>query len=96
MDRLAGLAGTEPPAAGAGPTASTVRRLVRNPMAVVGLVIVVAFVLLALLAPLFAPRDPTVSIDALKTDLRADSIPGPAAGLPARQRRARARLLLAG
>jgi peptide/nickel transport system permease protein len=82
VDSLAGLAGAEPPAAGAGPTASTVRRLVRNPMAVVGLVIVVAFVLLALLAPWLAPRDPTVSIDALKTELRADSIPGPQPGFP--------------
>jgi peptide/nickel transport system permease protein len=97
IDSLAGI-GTTPAAAGAtgrpggpggdpagqgtGPTAQALRRLLRNPVALTGMVIVTAFVVLAVLAPWLAPRDPTVTIDVLKEQLRADTIPGPQPGFP--------------
>jgi peptide/nickel transport system permease protein len=84
VDALAEVAGADDAMieAGGGLTAGAVRRLARNPVAVTGAVIVLAFVVLAVLAPWLAPHDPTVSMAALKTDLRADSIPGPQPGFP--------------
>ncbi|MBO3093556.1 ABC transporter permease [Cellulomonas dongxiuzhuiae] len=57
-----------------------VRRLVRNPAAVVGVLIVVAFVLVAVLAPLLAPYGPGALPG--RADVRPTFIPGPSAGHP--------------
>jgi peptide/nickel transport system permease protein len=65
---------------GASLVAEAGRRLVRNPIAVLGAVIVVAFVLLAIFAPLLTPKDPTVFYPQLTGKLTPDSIPGPQPG----------------
>ncbi|MBO3087070.1 ABC transporter permease [Cellulomonas dongxiuzhuiae] len=57
-----------------------VRRLVRDPAAVVGVLIVVAFVLVAVLAPLLAPYGPGALPG--RADVRPTFIPGPSAGHP--------------
>jgi peptide/nickel transport system permease protein len=82
LDGLAEMAGapTELTEGASGVTGEALHRLLRNPVAVAGMVIVVAFVVLAVIAPYVAPHDPTVTIDALKAELRADSIPGPMPG----------------
>lgn len=51
------------------------RRLRRNPAAVVGFALVVLFVLVAVLAPLLAPDDPVASPDL--GQIRPGAIPGP-------------------
>jgi peptide/nickel transport system permease protein len=56
------------------------RRLVRNPIAMLGAAIVVLFVLLAVFAPLLTPKDPTVIYPELTSRLTADSFPGPQPG----------------
>lgn len=66
----------------AGPDAGAWRRLAHDPAAVTGAVIVVAFVVLALVAPWVAPHDPHVVFDALRAQLRADAIPGAQPGFP--------------
>lgn len=58
------------------------RRLRRNPVAIVGAVIVGLFVLVAIFAPLIAPHDPVQRFDELTRDLTVDSIPGATAGHP--------------
>lgn len=58
------------------------RRLARNPVAIVGAVIVVAFIVVAALAPLLAPHDPVTRFESLKRDLTPDNIPGARAGFP--------------
>jgi peptide/nickel transport system permease protein len=55
-------------------------RLARNPIAILGTVIVVAFVLLAVFAPLLTPKDPTVRYPELVSQVRADYFPGPQPG----------------
>jgi peptide/nickel transport system permease protein len=59
-----------------------VRRLRRNPVAIVGAVIVGLFILMAAFAPLIAPHDPGHPFQELLKDLRADSIPGARDGFP--------------
>ncbi len=56
------------------------RRLSRNPVAIIGAVIVVAFLLLALFAPLLTPRDPNVRY--LIDEIRPGEIPGGRSGYP--------------
>ncbi len=56
------------------------RRLRRNPVAIIGAVIVVAFLLLALLSPLLAPRDPYIRY--LIDEIRPGQIPGSRNGFP--------------
>lgn len=51
------------------------RRLRRNPVAILGAVLVLLFVLVAVLAPLLAPYDPTDQV--LKDQIRPGFIPGP-------------------
>jgi peptide/nickel transport system permease protein len=55
LDQLA-AAGAEP--GGVSRWRDTLRRLRRNPVAVVGAVIILAFILVAIFAPLLAPKDP--------------------------------------
>lgn len=56
------------------------RGLVRNPAAITGVVILTAFLLLALLAPLLAPHGAAEVIPQLQREMRPDLIPGPRAG----------------
>ena len=58
IDALAAKA-AEADEGGIGLYADAFRRLVRNPVAIVGAVIVLLFILLAIFAPLIAPKDPT-------------------------------------
>ena len=58
------------------------RRLLRNPAAVVGAVIILLFLLVAIFAPLVAPHDPVQRFPELTRDLTVDSIPGAGAGHP--------------
>jgi peptide/nickel transport system permease protein len=53
------------------------RRLRRNPVAILGAALIVLFVLVAILAPLLAPFDPTDQV--LKGQIRPGFIPGPSA-----------------
>ncbi|HEV2088964.1 MAG TPA: ABC transporter permease [Cryptosporangiaceae bacterium] len=78
-DRIDALAG----AAGDGGTSlamDALKRLSRNPVAMVGAAIVLTFVLLAIFAPLIAPRDPYFRY--LIDEIRPGSIPGGRAGFP--------------
>jgi peptide/nickel transport system permease protein len=59
-----------------------VRRLRRNPVAIVGAVIVSLFILVAIFAPLIAPHDPVQRFPELTKDLRVDAIPGATNGFP--------------
>ena len=56
------------------------RRLRRNPMAILGAVLVSLFVLVAIFAPLLAPHDPTEQL--LLGEVRPGFIPGPRDGFP--------------
>ena len=58
------------------------RRLRRNPVAIVGAAIVGLFVLVALLAPLIAPHDAVTRFPELTEKLTVDSIPGATDGHP--------------
>ncbi|MFD4193194.1 ABC transporter permease [Amycolatopsis thermoflava] len=60
--------------------ADAVRRMLRNPVAITGAVITVLFVLLAILAPFLAPKNPYIPYDELRVNLRPDFIPGPMDG----------------
>ncbi|GAB3582168.1 ABC transporter permease subunit [Amycolatopsis endophytica] len=60
--------------------ADAVKRMARNPVAITGAVITVLFVLLAIFAPLLAPKNPHIPYDELRANLRPDSIPGPMDG----------------
>lgn len=68
--RIDGLAETGA-AGGTSLTADALRRLSRNPVAIVGAVIVLIFVLVAIFAPLLAPKDPYVRY--LIDDVRQNS-----------------------
>jgi peptide/nickel transport system permease protein len=63
-------------------TQEAFRRLRRDPIAITGAVIVGAFVLVAVLAPLLAPYDATQQFPQLQEDLRPGQIPGPQEGFP--------------
>ena len=58
------------------------RRLRRNPVAIVGAAIVGAFLLIAIFAPLIAPHDPVQRFQELNDKLRVDHIPGASARFP--------------
>ncbi|SDY42933.1 peptide/nickel transport system permease protein [Modestobacter sp. DSM 44400] len=81
IDALAARAG-QVPADGGGVslTKSAFRRLRRDPVAIIGAVIVVVFLLVAAFAPLLAPRDPLEQ--ALLSQVRQGSIPGAQDGFP--------------
>jgi peptide/nickel transport system permease protein len=65
---------------GQGLWASAARRLRRNPSAIAGAVLVAAFVLVALLAPVLAPGTPGVPLP--NSGVTPSSVPGPSAGHP--------------
>src|SRR5664280_2370962 len=62
--------------AGGGLLREAVTRLRRSPVAIIGAVLIVLFVLVALLAPVLAPHSPTAA-DLSK--VRPGSVPGPSA-----------------
>jgi peptide/nickel transport system permease protein len=68
--------------AGRSLTAEAFRRLRRNPVAITGAVLVGAFVLVAVFAPVLAPHGAAESFPALRENLRPDTIPGPQPGFP--------------
>ena len=81
IDELAALAGQVPEGeGGVSLTKSAIRRLRRDPVAIIGAVIVVVFLVVALFAPLLAPRDPLAQT--LLSEIRPGSIPGSREGFP--------------
>ncbi|WP_435828070.1 ABC transporter permease [Micromonospora purpureochromogenes] len=58
------------------------QRLRRNPVAIVGAIIVGLFILVAVFAPLIAPHDPAQEFDALTKNLTVENIPGATDGHP--------------
>ena len=63
-------------------TAEAFRRLRRDPVAIIGAVIVAAFVLIAAFAPVIAPHSAAEVFPELQRDLRPGNIPGPLPGFP--------------
>jgi peptide/nickel transport system permease protein len=80
IDALAARAGALPEGEGVSLVKSAYRRLRRNPVAIIGAVIVVVFLLVALFAPWLAPRDPYAQ--SLLSEVRQGSIPGAREGYP--------------
>jgi peptide/nickel transport system permease protein len=81
IDALSARAGALPEGeAGVSLVRSAFRRLRRDPVAILGAVIVVVFLLVALFAPWLAPRDPFAQ--SLLSEVRQGSIPGPREGYP--------------
>jgi peptide/nickel transport system permease protein len=62
--------------------AEALRRLRREPAAIVGAVIIGVFVVIAALAPLLAPHGATETFPQLQENLRPGAIPGPQDGFP--------------
>lgn len=65
---------------GGGRWSEAFRRLRRNPVAILGALLVLAFILVAIFAPLLAPHDPQEQI--LLGEVRPGFIPGPRDGFP--------------
>ncbi|MGY1651600.1 ABC transporter permease [Geodermatophilus sp. SYSU D01119] len=81
IDELAARAGQVPEGeGGVSLTRSAFRRLRRNPVAILGAVIVVVFLVVAAFAPLLAPRDPLAQT--LLSEIRPGFIPGSQPGFP--------------
>jgi peptide/nickel transport system permease protein len=75
-DRIDDLAAS----AGGSVAMDAIRRMTRSPAAITGAVITLLFVLLAIVSPFLAPKNPRIPYDALKATLRPDFIPGPMPG----------------
>ncbi len=81
IDELAARAGAVPEGeGGVSLTRSAFRRLRRDPIAIIGAVIVVAFLVVAVFAPWLAPRDPLAQ--SLLSEIRPNFIPGSQEGYP--------------
>src|SRR5919112_2520426 len=81
IDELAARAGQVPEGeGGVSLTKSAFRRLRRDPVAILGAIIVVIFLLVAAFAPLLAPRDPLAQT--LLSEIRPGLIPGGREGFP--------------
>ena len=80
IDALAARAGALPEGEGVSLVKSAYRRLRRNPVAIIGAIIVVVFLLVAIFAPWLAPRDPYAQ--SLLSEVRQGSIPGAREGYP--------------
>ena len=81
IDALAVRAGQVPEGeGGVSLTKSAFRRLRRNPVAILGAVIVLVFLFVAAFAPWLAPRDPLAQT--LLSEVRPGFIPGPQEGFP--------------
>jgi peptide/nickel transport system permease protein len=77
LDRLAELAATPADERGESLTRETLRRLRRSPMAIIGAVVVLLFVVVAVLGPFLAPYPATATVGL--DQIRPDVIPGPSA-----------------
>jgi peptide/nickel transport system permease protein len=77
-DRIDALAGTAADGGGVSLAADAARRLIRDPVAILGMVIIVVFVLVAIFAPLIAPKDPYVRylIDEIRQNTPLPARPG--------------------
>ena len=80
IDSLAALASGRTGEIGVSLTKSAFRRLRRNPIAIIGAVLVAIFILVAIFAPLLAPKDPRVFY--LLGEVRPNFIPGGREGFP--------------
>jgi peptide/nickel transport system permease protein len=81
IDELAAQAGAIPEGdGGLSLTRSAFRRLRRDPVAIIGAVIVVVFLVVAAFAPWLAPKDPIAQY--LLSEIRPGQIPGPQEGFP--------------
>jgi peptide/nickel transport system permease protein len=81
IDALAAKAGQLPEGeSGLSLTRSAFRRLRRDPVAIIGAVIVLIFLVVATFAPLLAPKDPLTQY--LLSEIRPGFIPGPQEGFP--------------
>jgi peptide/nickel transport system permease protein len=81
IDELAARAGQVPEGGGGvSLTKSAIRRLRRDPVAIIGAIIVVIFLLVAIFAPWLAPKNPLDQ--SLLHDVTPNHIPGPQAGYP--------------
>jgi peptide/nickel transport system permease protein len=81
-DRLDKLAAASAEAGGVSLVRDALRRLVRNPVAITGAIIIGAFLLVAILAPLLAPHDPYKEYLLDQVKLGQSQIPGPQEGYP--------------
>ncbi|SBT49224.1 ABC transporter permease [Micromonospora auratinigra] len=80
--RLESLAQTSADKGGVSLLRDAFRRLRRNPVAIVGAVIVGLFVLVAIFAPLLAPHDAGQTFEELNKKITPDSIPGGSSEFP--------------
>lgn len=81
IDELAAQAGAIPEGdGGLSLTRSAFNRLRRDPVAIIGAVIVLIFLVVAAFAPLLAPKDPVTQY--LLSEIRPGQIPGPQEGFP--------------
>ncbi|MGY2127053.1 ABC transporter permease [Blastococcus sp. SYSU DS0617] len=81
IDELAAQAGAIPEGdGGLSLTRSAFNRLRRDPVAIIGAVIVLIFLVVAAFAPLLAPKDPVTQY--LLSEIRPGQIPGPREGFP--------------
>ncbi|MDT0277437.1 ABC transporter permease [Blastococcus goldschmidtiae] len=81
IDELAAQAGAIPEGdGGLSLTRSAFNRLRRDPVAIIGAVIVLVFLVVAAFAPLLAPKDPVTQY--LLSEIRPGQIPGPREGFP--------------
>lgn len=80
IDSLAAAASGRTGEGGVSLTRSAFRRLRRNPIAIVGAVLVLSFILVAVFADVLAPKDPRVFY--LLDEVRPNFIPGPRDGFP--------------
>jgi peptide/nickel transport system permease protein len=79
-EKIDALAATSKDTGGRSLAADAVRRLARNPVAIVGAIIIAVFLVVALLAPLLAPKDPYVRY--LIDEIRAGAPLGARPGFP--------------
>ncbi|MDQ3465927.1 MAG: ABC transporter permease [Actinomycetota bacterium] len=80
IDRLAQLTATGPDEAGVSLTRDAFRRLRRNPVAIIGAILVTVFVFVAAFAPLLAPKNPKTLY--LLSETTPRFIPGSRDGFP--------------
>ncbi len=80
IDRLAALSGGTSEEAGVSLSRDAFRRLRRNPVAILGALLVFLFVFVAIFAPLLAPKDAKTLY--LIREVRPNSIPGAREGFP--------------
>jgi peptide/nickel transport system permease protein len=81
-DRLDKLSQAGAEAGGVSLVRDALRRLVRNPVAITGAVIIGVFLLVAIFAPLLAPHDPYKEYLLDQVKLGQSQIPGPQHGFP--------------